>query len=292
MGLLCAVDAQFADIHSLRGLDKPVAALSSVEDKATLRRERSVRDNIKQLLGAEAGESRKENIDGIHTRFRQEEVVIHDKLLGRTSSESQSVDEQLWRNLTGTSLPTPAVETTCDKVTVDFDALPDGTTLPGGLYVHKEWFDAYGLTLWASGGLKNYPRLFNTSDVGSNGNGDPDLGAPNKRCSPPGPGEGEGGEPDMPGANCEPQGNVLIVQEDNGSPARPDDSGRGGTITFTFSPLARSVVDIGLMDIDEPGTTIDVTYVDASGLERTSSFNVTGLGANPYKRNQSIFLTC
>jgi hypothetical protein len=53
--------------------------------------------------------------------------------------------------------------------------------------------------------------------------GDPDLGAPNNQCGGPGgnggPGHSSGdnaGGPDDAYPNCEPRGNVLIVDE-NGS---------------------------------------------------------------------------
>jgi len=119
---------------------------------------------------------------------------------------------------TGPPSPTTPAPTTldgCANVILDFDTYPDGTPLPGGKYVEKEWA-AYGLTLSATGGFLDFPRLFDTSDIGNPNFGDADLGSPNERCTPSGPGVGEGGEPGEPGENCVPQGNVLIIQEDNG----------------------------------------------------------------------------
>lgn len=55
---------------------------------------------------------------------------------------------------------------------------------------------------------------------------DPDLGAPNMRCDNPGPGVGEGGEPDGAGPNCAELGNVLIIQ--NATATCPDDDEDGG----------------------------------------------------------------
>jgi len=145
----------------------------------------------------------------------------------------------------------PAAVATGDDctVTIDFHKLPNGTVLQGGTYLSDEWYDAYGLTLSASGGYSKKPRLFNTSDVGTKKFGDPDLGSPNERCLNPGPGKGEGGEPDSLGANCKPLGNVLIIQEDNAHLEIPDDSVDGGVISFKFNQPVQ-ISKIGLLDID------------------------------------------
>ena len=149
-------------------------------------------------------------------------------------------------------------------VTVDFNTFPNGTSTNGGEYVDEEWLD-YGFTLTASGGLSNKPRLFDTSTPGTNKFGDPDLGSPNKRCSPSGPGKGEGGEPGSPGANCEPLGNVLIIQEENTRPDIPDDNVDGGIITFHFDKPQR-VAKIGLLDIDYKSF-LTVTTLDSSPFD-------------------------
>jgi hypothetical protein len=90
---------------------------------------------------------------------------------------------------------------------------------------------------------------------------DPDLGSPNAKCdSFTGRGVGGigvGGEPYLedgvtsnPFANCEPLGNVLIIQKD-GSPATiPNDSAYGGCMSFVFDAPVH-VHDVGLLDIDE-----------------------------------------
>ena len=82
--------------------------------------------------------------------------------------------------------------------------------------------------------------------------GDPDLGSPNEMCSPAGPGTGEGGEPGEPVRNCEPLGNVLIIQEVNDCPDDiPDDAGDGGVLTLDFAESrAVYVKELGLLDID------------------------------------------
>lgn len=129
-----------------------------------------------------------------------------------------------------------AADGNCILATIDFSELPNGEELKGGdYYLSNEWYNTYGLSLSATGGLGNKPPLFNTSDIGTHKYGDPDLGSPNECCPNPGPGRGEGGEPGTPGANCEPLGNVLIIQEDNRRPEIPDDNVDGGVITFIFS---------------------------------------------------------
>lgn len=105
------------------------------------------------------------------------------------------------------------------------------------------------------------PRLFNMSNPVA----DRDLGAPNNRCTPPGPCVGEGGEPGKTGENCDPLGLVLIIQEDNDDPSIPDDQRGRGKITFDFKEPAEYLYEIGLLDIDKPDNTI--TVVKANGKE-------------------------
>jgi hypothetical protein len=172
-------------------------------------------------------------------------------------------------------IPSFAPTAICSNVTIDFDTLPDGTPTIGGAYVSLEWFDAHGLILSANGGYRNIPRLLNTSEPGT----DRDLGSPNKECTPPGPGSGEGGVPGMPGENCIPQGNVLVIQESNSE--IPDDNREGGVISFDFSPNAESVHLIGLMDIGGNSTNITVVHENtASGIPTETTMIVIGLGDN------------
>jgi hypothetical protein len=167
-------------------------------------------------------------------------------------------------------------ERTCKTVTLDFKRLPDRSRLRGGEYLQAEWFDTYGLIMSASGGFQPFPRVFNTRFVGNREYGDADLGSPNKRCPKPGPGRGEGGEPDQPGANCVSQGNVLIIQEDNDDTSQPDDQRKGGTITFDFYPPVAFFDSLGLLDMQRPGNTITVEYETDS----TANIDIEGLGNN------------
>lgn len=156
----------------------------------------------------------------------------------------------------------------CSEVMVDFNTIPGGEVIKPGLYVSDEWMD-YGMLLSSTDRKK--VRLFDSLNPTGN---DDDLGSPNMRCSPSGrPGKGEGGEPGMEGENCEPLGNVLIIQE--GTKAKPNYDSHGGIIHFDFT-LVR-VLKIGLLDIedDEDAT---VTMVTVNGSEKTIS--VDGLGNN------------
>jgi hypothetical protein len=103
-------------------------------------------------------------------------------------------------------------------------------------------------------------NIFNSSNIKSTSwRYDPDLGSPNVQCNPSGPGRGVGGVPSSSFPNCDPLGNLLIVQ----NPAvttRPNDDARGGCIIFDLSPRlpahnqeirANYIDDFGLLDIEE-----------------------------------------
>jgi len=165
---------------------------------------------------------------------------------------------------------------------IDFNTFPNSDTeLPGGTYVEDEWYAAYGLKLSASGGYGTVPRLFNTSDVGNARFGDPDLGAPNEKCTPAGPGTGVGGEPGAPGENCQPQGNVLIIQEKNANLAQPDDNVDGGVIVFDFETPVY-VYEIGLLDMDYEAS-LEITSSKLGGTPTVKTIPITSLGDNSYQ---------
>ncbi len=107
---------------------------------------------------------------------------------------------------------------------------------------------------------------------------DYDLGSPNLTCSPPGPGDGAAGELGQPGENCTPLGNVLIISED-GDPLDPDDSGFGGTITFTFSHDVE-IDSLDFLDIETAGYSVD--FFDAGG-GLIANVPLAGLGDNSYE---------
>lgn len=135
----------------------------------------------------------------------------------------------------------------CERVCIDFSTTGDGSALSHGDYVQGEWLKSHGMTITAlatKGGYTQHgkARIFDTSQPGE----DSDLGSPNQGCG--GPGVGLGGAPSEEGANCIPQGNVLIIQESK--KAEPDDNSDGGAIKFYFQCPLRQLLSVGLIDID------------------------------------------
>ena len=165
----------------------------------------------------------------------------------------------------------------CVDRLVDFSKSANGSPLQGGMYVDDEWSEI-GLTLSSTGGYGNRPRLFDTSNPGTTEFGDPDLGSPNERCSARGPGTGSGGVPGAKGENCNPLGNVLIIQEDNDNLAIPDDNVDGGTIKFVFAPTMANVYEIGLLDVDYD-CSLSVLYETDEGIKE-EKIQVPLLGDN------------
>jgi hypothetical protein len=161
----------------------------------------------------------------------------------------------------------------CTLKTVDFNDQPRGK------YVTNEWA-AYGLTLSASGGEGNAPRIFDTSNPGGEMDGDLDLGTPNESCG--GPGTGEGGKKGAPGENCEFLGNVLIVQEPgNEDMSIPDDNMEGGEVTMTFQEGGQYVHQIGLLDVDYEAK-LRVEFNHSSGVALRTMI-IPLLGDNSYQ---------
>lgn len=72
--------------------------------------------------------------------------------------------------------------------------------------------------------------------------------------------------------------NVLIISED-GNSADPDDNGAGGTINLKFENLV-SVDNIGLLDIDEPGSSITLYDADSQPLK---TVEIEDLGDNSFQ---------
>ncbi|CAB9518686.1 expressed unknown protein [Seminavis robusta] len=178
----------------------------------------------------------------------------------------------------------------CVKKVMDFDGLERGT------YVTNQFKDDFGATISCKGGKDNSCRIFDTAvpyghwpsgscrtskcKIGScsnkNGCGDPDLGAPNKYCPGGGPGEGDGGKPGKKYENCQPLGNILIVDE-NG-PDKPPDDAVGGNIYFKFdNPI---ILESGhFLDVDGyEETFIIAKFCDGGQVKR----DVDKLGDNGY----------
>jgi hypothetical protein len=138
--------------------------------------------------------------------------------------------------------------------------------------------------LKASGGYGTLRRIFDTSNPGDNYVGDLDLGSPNALCSPSGPGIGLGGQPKdgERGENCAPLGNVQIIQEVNANLSVPDDNGKAGIMEFNFAPLAETVGEIRLLDVDET-VRVEVLYRSTDGSMMKKNFTAPVLGDNSYQ---------
>lgn len=120
--------------------------------------------------------------------------------------------------------------TDCAMTVLDFEGQPRGQ------YIKNEFYASHGVKILArswNGGYtpNNAARIFDTSDPGDYGDGDPDLGSPNQSCG--GPGIGAGGALGSPFENCKPLGNVLIVQES--LKATPNDHEKGFELEFQFA---------------------------------------------------------
>ena len=178
--------------------------------------------------------------------------------------------------------------------------LPDGTLLEPGEYISNQFEPFYGLTFssMGNGSVGSAPHLLDSTnpvtEVNGQDCGDPDLGSLNQQCRGRGPGIGVGGEPglkgDNPYKNCQPQGNILIIQEDNEDnecASIPDDNQEGGEITLDFLPMAGVVYSIGLMDVDYC-TSITVVYIDNNGeMREKPPISVPNCGNNSL---QTIYL--
>lgn len=161
------------------------------------------------------------------------------------------------------------------KECVDAEIHFDEIGLEPGDYLSDQFKPFYGLTFTSSGrgALGDHPRIFDSANpykkVGGTVCGDKDLGAPNTECPGGGPGRGVGGEPGSDYENCDPQGNVLIIQEDNRDNVCgdiPDDNQEGGTMTLKFSPMLPEFYDVTLLDVDYP-VKIIVVYLDENGRQ-------------------------
>jgi hypothetical protein len=172
----------------------------------------------------------------------------------------------------------PAPQETC----IRFDETPDGTKLNHGDWVKDQWFDQYGMMIIAASTDGGYTpdgkaRIFDTSKQNTE---DPDLESPNETCG--GTGVGAGGVVGAQGENCEPQGNIVIIQEhaeenEDLETLEPDDNAYGGSLTFTFDKPVAKLTRVGLMDIEVSEiASYEVTRTSGAPLEKT----IAGLGDN------------
>jgi len=188
----------------------------------------------------------------------------------------------------GVEVQSECTPVACPWTTMDFNMLSRGE------YVRDQLWDTYGIKITAkansgtgftpdNGGDHNSnggkARVFDSAfpngvngECGGN-NGDPDLGSPNEDCLGGGPGVGSGGHPTSEFKNCDPLGNLVIIQESD--KACPDDSQKGGSITFEFKDPAE-IDNVTLLDNDDGDPTRIFTYSGASNSEEEFATGATG----------------
>jgi hypothetical protein len=135
-----------------------------------------------------------------------------------------------------TVYPSAAVNATVADGTVNGEALHSGC----GMTVTRYNTTAKFITV-----LDSQSPVRNTRNSAR----DPDLGSPSRTCG--GVGRGKGGKKGKLWENCEPLGNVLILQDTRYS--YPNDHVGGGCMKFTFDVPVTNIT-LGLLDIDSAET--------------------------------------
>jgi hypothetical protein len=165
--------------------------------------------------------------------------------------------------LMSVTLPTTmASGRVCPPKKCDFNSLLANVYLTNATQAQRLLTDC-GLTVSAVKGTTiQKVNVFDSSrPTTSNPNNDPDLGTPNRDCPGGGPGIGNGGKRSSPWPNCVSQGNLIIIQDPNKPPGLANDNQYGGCITFEFTNPVQ-MVDMGILDLDEQGTTVKVRNND------------------------------
>lgn len=173
-----------------------------------------------------------------------------------------------------TERPTVTYISDCPTTHLDFAGLA------AGAYITTQLRSEYGVRLYAKSWDGGYVpsgavRVFDSANPGTYNSGDPDLGSPNSACPGGGPGLGEGGIPGSQFENCDPLGNLIIVQASN--KVQPDDHERGSRITFKFDHP--TYVD-NIVVIDNDGCNCDPVSItlhkDVAGKVKRTGETATG----------------
>jgi hypothetical protein len=113
-------------------------------------------------------------------------------------------------------LPTylPTISPECGFISCGFEALVENQLITAGSAQAARLSKSCRMTVSFANALASGINVFNSSNVQGPGvaRGDFDLGSPNENCRPAGPGIGSGGRPNSRFPNCNPQGNMLILQ--------------------------------------------------------------------------------
>jgi hypothetical protein len=175
----------------------------------------------------------------------------------------------------------------CEVVCITFDDVPGLSGEHGDWIWPSHWYIYDSLWIEAEAGPGGYApyRKLRTFDTSLYDTLNPDLGSPNEQCPNGGPGVGTGGMPGETGENCVPQGNVIIIQEENdgdllNDPSTTKANEYGGKIIFTFGAPVEMIDSVGLLNIEGQSTGITVETGDDRPPVRIS---VNGLGENAYQ---------
>jgi hypothetical protein len=169
--------------------------------------------------------------------------------------------------------PTPA-PTPCKIVQCDFNTLAVGVPLTDFDQVAALEIDCLLSVTITNTIRNNVGNIFDSSKVlGDSPAFDTDLASPNRNCPGGGPGRGSGGKPGAPFPNCEPLGNLLIIQNEDKDPSEPNDSRFGGCFVFQFvQPV--NLLNFGIVDVDEGVVTITITSTTAGMQTFDSPSNI------------------
>jgi hypothetical protein len=182
-----------------------------------------------------------------------------------SSSNGEIADLQMVCCTTVSASLPPCANT---NIRCDFSTLTPGVPLTDASQAQKLREACY-MTAQSYG--SNHINVFNSSDIPeSYSNTDlASLGSPNRNCPNKGPGRGRGGWPTVRRggqkvqnryANCNPLGNLLIIQnEDGDATLEANASPSGGCMYFSFFQRPATLNGIGLLDIEE-GATVEVSF--------------------------------
>jgi hypothetical protein len=158
-------------------------------------------------------------------------------------------------------------DATCNIIYCDFSTLRVGKSLGDSQQANVLQNDCHMSVKATNTVQNNAVNVFDTSDILSDKpRDDPDLGSPNRACPGGGPGVGRGGKPTTLHPNCEAQGKVLILQDENIAMAIPRDSNGGGCLAFTFGKTFVELVNFAILDVDLE-TVVNITVTDSHSDE-------------------------
>lgn len=138
---------------------------------------------------------------------------VKDAFMRGTHHASLQVDQELENHQSFNNNERNLAQS-CKHISCDFSTLIPNLYVTRPAQREKILADC-GFTVRADEGLNI--NVFDSANIVSKyPRDDPDLGAPNRACGSArgkkGPGRGDGGKPGAPWPNCDPQGNLLIIQ--------------------------------------------------------------------------------